>query len=64
MTPKPIEWGKLNENRARDTYIGYMRSHGHPRITAKVCGFFVHRDKEWLGASPDARVHDPDDHYP
>ena len=32
-TPKPIEWGKINEDRARDAYIGYMRSHGHPRIT-------------------------------
>ena len=63
-TPKPIEWGKINEDRARDAYIGYMRSHGHPRITVEIYGFFVHKEKYWLGASPDARVHDPDNPYP
>ena len=64
VIPKPMEWGKLNENQARDTYVEYMRSHGHPRITADICGLFVHKEKRWLGASPDACVYDPDDHYP
>lgn len=37
-----------------------MKSHGHPNLTAKICGFFVHPEKGWLGASPDAQVDDPD----
>ena len=59
-TPKPIEWGRRNENLAREVYIAHMKAHGHPRIQAEVCGLFVHPVKGWLAASPDARVNDPD----
>ena len=37
-----------------------MKVHGHPRIKAELCGLFVHPVKGWLGASPNARVHDKD----
>ena len=58
--PKPIEWGRRNEPVARRAYVAYMKSHGHPRLAVHNCGFFVHHEKGWLGASPDARVSDPD----
>ena len=37
-----------------------MRLHGHPNLKAKACGFFVHPEKKWLGASPHADVCDAD----
>jgi len=48
ITPKPIEWGRRNENLAREAYVEYMKVHGHPRIQAEVCGLFVHTVKDGL----------------
>ena len=62
--PKAIEWGRQNEPVACKRYVQYMNSHGHPGLEASKCGFFVHPDKGWLGASPDATVHDPSSHAP
>ena len=59
-TPRQIQWGRNNEPLAREAYVKYMNHHGHPRLSASVCGFFVHPQKGWLGASPDAKVFDPD----
>ena len=60
VIPKQIVWGRDKEPAARQGYIQYMRLHGHPNLKAKACGFFVHPEKGWLGASPDADVNDPD----
>ena len=63
--PKQIVWGQKYEPIARRAYVvGYMRSHGHTNLSASDCGFCVHSEKGWLGASPDARVYDPDSNVP
>ena len=59
-TPKQIAWGPENEPKARKAYVEYMKSHGHTNLKAHASGFFVHSEKGWLGASPDACVSDPD----
>ena len=53
-----------NEPIARRAYVGYMRTHGHSNLSAFACGLYVHSEKGWLGASPDARVCDPDSSDP
>ena len=58
-TPKPIEWGIRKESLAKEAYVKCVKVHDHPRIQ-EVCGLFVHSIKEWLAASPDAQVNDPD----
>ena len=58
-TPKQIAWGQENEPKALKAYIEYMKCHGHANLEAQPSGFFVHPDKGWLGASPDACVFDP-----
>ena len=60
FVPKPILWGRNNEPIARKAYVEHMRSHGHPNLTVSACGFYIHTEKCWLGASPDAHVFDPD----
>lgn len=46
------EYGQLHEPLA---VMDYMAKTGlHP----EECGFFVHPDREWLGASPDALIND------
>ena len=34
--------------------------HGHTNLKAHASGFFVHSEKDWLGASPHVHVFDPD----
>ena len=57
--PKPIAWGKDNEQNARCKYMEHMQSIGHTGLTTSDSGFVVHMEKSWLGASPDAWVIDP-----
>ncbi len=57
-TPKAISWGRKNEPVARSAYIQYVKTLGDPKINVSLCGFYIHRDKGWLGASPDAKVQD------
>lgn len=57
--PKSISWGIQNEPKARDSYVNYMNSHGHPGLFISKSGFIIHNEKGWLGASPDAWVSDP-----
>ena len=57
--PKPIAWDRENEAIARNSYVTYMRGHGHPHLTVSEAGFIVHLEKCWLGASPDAWIIDP-----
>ena len=59
IEPRSIMWGRRNESVALTKYIQYMNSHGHPGLSAVKCGFYVHPEKGWLGASPDATVCDP-----
>lgn len=59
ILPKPLAWGKKNEHKACLAYVNYMQLHGHPGLKTTRCGFVVHQEKCWLGASPDAWVTDP-----
>ena len=43
--PKQIEWGRKNEPVARKAYVEYMHSHGHPKLTAHICGFLYTQKK-------------------
>lgn len=57
--PKPIKWGRDNEPVACNAYVEYMKRHGHPDLWVENCGFVIHPEFGWLGASPDGRVTDP-----
>ena len=59
VLPKPIAWGRGNEQRACQASVKYMNSHGHPGLETRRYGFVSHLEKGWLGASPDAWVTDP-----
>lgn len=37
-----------------------MQLNGHPNLKISKCGFTVHPEKGWLGATPDAAVVDPE----
>lgn len=41
-----------------------MRKQGHVNLSVEDCGFIVSLYEEWLGASPDGRVHDPSSDQP
>ena len=36
-----------------------MHANGHPDLAVTECGFVIHPEKNWLGASPDGVVDDP-----
>ena len=59
--PKPIEWGRKNEERAKK---GLRDLHENENLKLKKCGFIIHPTQGWLGASPDGLVHDPASHDP
>ena len=57
--PLPIAWGRENEQIACRKYEEFMVRNGHSGLTTSPCGFIIHPEKSWLGASPDAKVFDP-----
>ena len=57
--PVPIAWGRKNEQIACRKYEEFMVKNGHSGLTTSPCGFIIHPEKGWLGASPDAKVFDP-----
>ena len=59
--PAPIKWGLDNEGKARQAYAEYIRRGGHPTIEVINCGFFIHPEEGWFGASPDGIVLDKSD---
>ena len=54
------QYGRQKEDIARQKYIEYQHSHGHPNLTTQATGLVVSQESPWLGASPDDRVIDPD----
>ena len=40
-------------------YVDFMHASNHYNLTAQECGFFIHPQEGWLGASPDGVVFDP-----
>ena len=53
-------YGRQREDIARQKYIAYQHSHGHPNLSTQAAGLVVSQHLPWLGASPDNRVSDPD----
>ena len=58
--PKPISWGRNNEEKAHKSYVRHRNEDGHSGLQATCIrsGFVVHSENFWLGASPDAWVTD------
>ena len=54
-----IEWGKKNELAALNEYTKYYNSLGNTNMVVCRAGFVVCEEHPFLGASPDAYVHDP-----
>lgn len=54
-----IDWGVKHESSACAAYVAYMVSIGHNNLSTQTCGFIIHPEMGWLGASPDALVFDP-----
>ena len=63
FTPAPIQWGIDHEITARRKYTAFMHE-SHSNLTVEDCGFFIHPQEGWIGASPDGVVHDPSHNPP
>ena len=53
------EWGRQYEPIALKSYIDHQIRLGHTELVATKAGFVVCEEHPFLGASPDAYVHDP-----
>ena len=53
--PKPIAWGRHYESVAISKYISQTKQL-YEHVIVEKCGFIIHHDRGWLGASPDGRV--------
>ena len=59
--PPPIVWGRQHESIAVKKYLAIKNPPGTPCTsctTVESCGFIVHPQHCWLGASPDGKVKD------
>lgn len=54
-----IKWGRDHEQTARETYVKFMKSHGHKNITVFERGLVVTVKYPHMGASPDGYVYCP-----
>ena len=52
-------YGQLMEQATIEQYVTYQRRHGHPDLRVNNCGLFISRLNNWLAATPDGIVHDP-----
>ena len=55
-TPLAIQWGKVKESVARDTYVAKMRSLGHKDLQCKITGLTLLPCHSYLGASSDGLI--------
>jgi len=54
-----MNWGKTNKSTALCEYTKYYHALGNVNIVVCKAGFVIHEEHPFLGASPDAYVHDP-----
>ncbi len=59
ISTKAIDWGKSHEAVALEKYVEVQLSSGHAGLVIAKAGFVVCEEHPYLGASPDAYVHDP-----
>lgn len=59
FTSVATDWGKKSEPVALKLYVQHQHSNGHDGLYACSSGFVISEDHPFLGASPDAAVHDP-----
>ena len=64
FTSAATEWGKRNEAVALEQYKKQQHDCGHYGLYSSLSGFVVSENNPYLGASPDAVVHDPTDANP
>ena len=64
FTSAATEWGKKNESVALEQYTKFQHDSGHHGLYCCPSGFVVSEKYPFLGASPDAVVHDPTDTNP
>ena len=62
--PAPIAWGRHHEPIAVHKYISQMTTMNHLGVSVENCGFIIHPEYGWLGASPDGIVRDPTSEQP
>ena len=62
--PPPVQWGIHNEKLPRNLYVQDMRKQGNVNLSVEDCGFIVRMHEEWLGATPNGRVHVPSSDHP
>ena len=62
---KATMYGIEMEAEARNDYIRYQHSNGHPGLSTEHVGLVISLENPWMAASPDDRVHDPsvNSHY-
>lgn len=58
------EWGKRNESIALEKYKIHQNNSGHDGLYYAPSGFVISEVYPFLGASPDAVVHDPSEQNP
>ena len=64
FTSAATEWGKQHESVALQKYKQLQHDSGHHGLYYCSSGFVVSEKYPFLGASPDAIVHDPTDAIP
>lgn len=64
FTSDATEWGKQNESVALEKYKIHQNNSGHDGLYYAPSGFVISETHPFLGASPDAVVHDPSEKNP
>jgi len=59
LSTPAVHWGKCKEPVALQRYIDLQLTSGHNGLVAVKAGFVISEDFPFLGATPDACVHDP-----
>jgi len=57
-----IQYGMEMEKVAIEEYVQYQTRNGHDSLFSSPCGLIVSQTHPYLGATPDACVHDPSEH--
>ena len=57
-----IQYGMDMEKVAIEEYVQYQTRNGHDSLFSSPCGLIVSQTHPYLGATPDACVHDPSEH--